>query len=131
MKMKPERFFPLIGCVPAIKMQASYVRYAPRSPKLLIPVRWWEQEVTALTLRGRIKNGVVILDPGPSLPDGTLVQVTPLSLEAGNPLAVIAAMEAEPHLSPEDVAELERAIGAGRRPAAELDPFGEAAPGPD
>jgi hypothetical protein len=60
-----------------------------------------------------------------------LVEVTPLPHEARNPLALIAAMEAEPHLSPEDIAELERAIAAGQRPAPKIDPFGEAAPGPD
>jgi len=76
-----------------------------------------------MTLHGRVKNGVIVLPMGASLPDGTLVQVTPLHYETGNPLAVIAAMEAEPHLCPEDVAELERAIAAGKRPAAAIDPF--------
>jgi hypothetical protein len=78
-----------------------------------------------MTLRGQVKNGVVVFQNGStvSLPDGTLVEVTPLPSEGGNSLAVIAAMEAEPHLSPEDVAELERAIAAGKRPAAAMDPF--------
>jgi hypothetical protein len=83
-----------------------------------------------MTLHGQVKNGVVVLYSGASLPDGTLVQVTPLPHEAGNPLAVIAAMEAEPHLSPEDVAELNRAIAAGKRPAAPIDPFSSQTPGP-
>ena len=43
---------------------------------------------------------------------------------------MIAAMEAEPHLSVEDVAELERAIAAGKRPAATIDPFPEDTPEP-
>jgi hypothetical protein len=80
-----------------------------------------------MTLQGQVKNGVVILHNGAVLPDGTLVSVTPLPCEAGNPLAVIAAMESEPHLTPEDVADLERAIAAGKRPAAALEPF---PPGP-
>jgi hypothetical protein len=77
----------------------------------------------AMTLHGHVEKGVVVLDNGSRLPDGTLVQVTPLADEAGNPLAVIAAMEAEPHLSAEDVAELQRAIAAGKRSAAAIDPF--------
>jgi hypothetical protein len=76
-----------------------------------------------MTLRGCVQDGVVVLPKGITLPDGTLVQVTPLPCETGNPLAVIAAMEAEPHLTPEDVAELTRAIAAGKRPAAAIDPF--------
>jgi hypothetical protein len=76
-----------------------------------------------MNLHGRVKNGVVVLDNGAALADGTLVQVTPLSYKAGSPSAVIAAMEAEPHLSAEDIAELNRAIAAGKRPAAAIDPF--------
>jgi hypothetical protein len=53
-----------------------------------------------MTLHGRVENGVVVIQNA-ALPDGTLVEVTPLPYEAGNPLAVIAAMEAEPHLSTE------------------------------
>ena len=49
-----------------------------------------------MSLQGHVKNGVVVLDDGTALPDGTLVQVTPLPYEVGNPLAVIAAMEAAP-----------------------------------
>lgn len=83
-----------------------------------------------MTLHGRVKNGVVVLHNGTALPDGTLVQVTPLPYQAGDPLAVIAAMEAEPHLSPEDVAELTRAIAAGKRPATAIDPFAQDTAGP-
>lgn len=78
-----------------------------------------------MTLPGTITNGVVVLPPGHRLPEGTLVQVTPLPYEAGDPLAIIAAMEAEPHLTPEDVAQLREAIAAGKRLAAPLDPFAE------
>lgn len=62
-------------------------------------------------MHGSVKGGVVVLDNGDSLRDGTLVQVTPLPFEAGNPMAVIAAMEAEPRLSAEDIAELEHVLG--------------------
>jgi hypothetical protein len=78
-----------------------------------------------MTLHGHVKDGVVVLDNGGTLPDGTWVQVTPMAYEAGNPLALIAAMEAEPHLTLDDVAELQRAIAAGKRPAAPLDPFAQ------
>jgi hypothetical protein len=76
-----------------------------------------------MPLHGRVENGVVVLHNGPALPEGTLVEVTPLPYQAGDPLALIVAMEAEPHLSPEDVAEFERALAAGKRPAAAIDPF--------
>jgi hypothetical protein len=76
-----------------------------------------------MILHGHVQNGVVVLDQGATLPDGTSVQVTPLYGELGDPLAVIAAMEAEPHLTPEDISELERAIAAGKRPGAPIDPF--------
>jgi hypothetical protein len=34
-----------------------------------------------MSLRGRIENGVVVLQNGGRLPDGTLVEVTPLPAE--------------------------------------------------
>jgi hypothetical protein len=76
-----------------------------------------------MILHGRVERGVVVFDNGAYLPDGTLVEVTPLAYEAGNPLAVIAAMEAEPRLTAEDVTELNRALKAGTRPAPAIDPF--------
>ena len=78
------------------------------------------------TFRGVLKEQtLVILDEAAPLPDGTLVEVRPLpAFEPGSPSAIIAAMEAEPHLSAEDVAELETAIAEGRRPPATIDPFG-------
>jgi hypothetical protein len=65
----------------------------------------------------RVHNGVVVLQSADDLPEGTLVQVTPLASlpSISNSAAVIAAMEAEPHLSPEDIDELNRAIAAGKR----------------
>src|SRR5260370_38083520 len=76
-----------------------------------------------MTLHGSVKNGVVVFHHGDALPDGTLVQVTPLPHQAGNPLAVIAPMEPEPHLSPEAVAELERPLPPGNSAPAAIDPF--------
>jgi hypothetical protein len=68
-----------------------------------------------MTLRGRVENGVVVFQNGPaSLPDGTLVEVTPVRYEAGSPAAVLAAMDGAPKVSQPDVAELERAVAAGR-----------------
>ena len=78
-----------------------------------------------MTLHGDVQNGTVVLHNGGSLPDGTLVQVTPLAHEAGDPMAVIAAMEAEPRLSPADIDELRRAIAVGKRAAAPLDLFAQ------
>jgi len=36
-----------------------------------------------MTLEGRVKNGVVVLTNGPTLPEGTLVRVTPVDEGAG------------------------------------------------
>lgn len=87
------------------------------------------------TILSLVKNGRVEVDAPPDWPDGTPVRVE-LGLngqtkqcEAGSPLAVLAAMEAEPHLSTEDITELERAITSGKRPAATIDPFAPEAPG--
>lgn len=82
-----------------------------------------------MTLQGRVQNGVVVFHNGDLLPDGTFVEVTPLHYEAGSAAALLAAMEAEPHLSQEDIVELERAIAAGKRPAATIDPFAQDMPG--
>jgi len=76
-----------------------------------------------MTLLGQVQNGIIVLDNGNGLPNGTRVQVTPVAYEPGAPLAVIEAMEAEPHLSAEDIEELRSAIAAGKRPAPSLDPF--------
>lgn len=78
-----------------------------------------------MTFHGRVKNGVIVFQDAAAapLPDGTWVAVTPLNIEAGSPSALLAAMEAEPHLSQEDIAELNGAIAAGERPAAQIDPL--------
>jgi hypothetical protein len=75
------------------------------------------------TYRGVVRGGIVLLEKEMPLTDGTEVLVTPVAGAPGSPAAILAPMEAEPHLSPEDVAELERAIAAGKRPAAAIDPF--------
>ena len=77
-----------------------------------------------MTLRGRVENGVVVFQNGAAapLPEGTVVEITP-SYQVGSAAALLAAMEAEPHLLPEDIAELNSAIAAGKRPAATIDPF--------
>ena len=73
-------------------------------------------------VKGRI---VELLDAPAVLLDGTKVLVTPLPAEAGTPLALLAAMEAEPHLSEADVEALEAAIAQGRRPRSRVEPFPE------
>ena len=70
-----------------------------------------------MSLLGRVQNGVVVLQSPDDLPEGTLVRVTPLASlpKISNSAAVMAAMESEPHLSPEDINELKRAIEGGMR----------------
>lgn len=57
-----------------------------------------------------------MLEEGTDLPDGAKVLVTPLKAENGSPQAVLAAMDAPPHVKPEDVDELMRLIKEGKRP---------------
>jgi hypothetical protein len=68
-------------------------------------------------------QSLVLLDSAVPFPDGTPMQVTPATSTAGSPAAVLAAMESEPHVTSEDVAELDHAITAGRRPLAPIDIF--------
>jgi len=76
--------------------------------------------------RGVVKGETVILrESRVPLPDGTEVLVTPLALQAGTAVALIAAMDAEPHPTAQDVAELEKAIAAGRRPLGRVNLFAE------
>jgi len=60
-------------------------------------------------------RSVVLEDSTPPLPDGTRVSVIPLP-EAGTPAALLSAIKAEPHLSADDVAELETVLEAGNKP---------------
>ncbi len=83
------------------------------------------------SFRGVIKDATsVMLDHAAPLAVGTRVEVRPLPLEPGSPDAVLAAMAAEPHVTAEDVAELEKAIAEGQRPPSHIDPFAENASGP-
>jgi hypothetical protein len=76
--------------------------------------------------RGIVKDGAIILaDDSPMMPDGTEVIVTPVVQPYDVGGAILAALEAGPRVSAEDVLELERAIEAGRRPRAKIDPFPE------
>jgi hypothetical protein len=82
--------------------------------------------VTNQTFRGVLKGQtLVVLDCAAPLPDGTPMEVTLLRPETGSAEAVLTAMAAEPYLTGEDIAELERAIYQGHRPAAAIDPFAE------
>ena len=65
-----------------------------------------------MTYQGRVENGVVVFQNGvaPPLPDGTLVEVVPVQSKVDMCSAIREAMQAEPHLSQEDIAELNRAI---------------------
>jgi hypothetical protein len=40
-----------------------------------------------MTLQGRVKNGVVVLTSGPTLPDGTLVNVVPVDKDSAPSIA--------------------------------------------
>ncbi len=52
------------------------------------------------TFRGVLKGQtLVVLECPVPLPDGTPVEVTPLNFETGSGAAVMAAMEAEPHVT--------------------------------
>jgi hypothetical protein len=74
------------------------------------------------SFRGVMKGqSLVILETPVPLPDGTPVQVTSVASEVRSAAAVLAAMDAEPHLSPDDVAELEEAIASRRRPRVTLE----------
>lgn len=71
-----------------------------------------------MTLRGHVTNGVVVLQEGHSIPEGTLVEVTPLLLKPGDPATVIAAMRSAPTIPPDWVDDLERLIAEGKNPPA-------------
>jgi hypothetical protein len=70
-----------------------------------------------MTLQGRVENGVVVFENGTGtnpLPDGTLVEVTPVRSRVSNPPALPAALGTAPEFSPEEVIEFERAVAEGR-----------------
>jgi hypothetical protein len=72
--------------------------------------------MTETAYRGVVHGGVVRLDPGTPLPEGTEVLVTPVSVPRGSPAAIVAALEKLPKVPSEWVDELEQLIAEGRRP---------------
>lgn len=82
--------------------------------------------------RGRVQNGVVVLDEGVHLPEGkevivlleedtsltegTEVLVTPVSGTPGSSAAVLAALATSPQVPADWVDEFEQLIAQGRRP---------------
>jgi hypothetical protein len=84
------------------------------------------------TFRGVVHGGKVeFLEKEPPLTEGTEVLVTPLALAPGTAAAVLAAVEAPPHVPVEWVDELEQVIAAGRRPPTRNDPFAEQRANPE
>ena len=72
--------------------------------------------MTQAIYKGIVKGKAVMLEESANLPEGTKVVVTPLEAAKGSPLALLAAMDALPHVKPEDVEELRRLIQEGKRP---------------
>lgn len=66
--------------------------------------------------KGVVKGRTVVLDEAADLPEGTEVLVTAVEALRGSPQGVLAAMDAPPHVEPEDVDELVRLIEQGKRP---------------
>lgn len=69
--------------------------------------------MTQLVYKGIVRGKIIRLEEGGVLPEGTKVLVTPLETAKGSPQAVLAAMDAAPHVRPEDVDELLRGIKGG------------------
>jgi hypothetical protein len=72
--------------------------------------------MSVTSCKGIIRGRKVVLEEGADLPDGTGVLVTPLELVKGSPQAILAALDASPPVSHEDVEELLRLIEQGKRP---------------
>jgi hypothetical protein len=66
--------------------------------------------------KGIVKGGTVVLEEAVDLPEGAEVLVTPVAPPKGSPRAVLAAIDAPPHIKPEDVDELMLLIEKGKRP---------------
>jgi hypothetical protein len=66
--------------------------------------------------RGIVKDGAVVLEEAADLPDGAEVLGMPIEEPRGSPGTVLAAIDAPPHIDPEDVDELMRFIEEGKRP---------------
>jgi hypothetical protein len=66
--------------------------------------------------RGVVRGGVVRLEQGTPLSEGTEVLVTPVNASRNSPAAILAALDKLPKVPPEWVDELEQLIAAGQRP---------------
>jgi hypothetical protein len=66
--------------------------------------------------KGVARGGVVQLEDGVTLPEGTNVTVLVPEPVRGSPAAVLHAMLGLPAVDPREVDELERAVEAGRLP---------------
>ena len=66
--------------------------------------------------KGVVKGRTVVFEELVDLAEGAEVLVTPLEAEKGSPQAILAAMDAPPHVKPGDVDELMRLIAKGKRP---------------
>lgn len=73
--------------------------------------------------KGVVKGKKVMLGKDAKFPDGTEVLVTPLAAAQGTPQAVLAAIDAPPHLKPHDVEEFQRMIAESKRPVRFTDPL--------
>jgi hypothetical protein len=72
--------------------------------------------MTVAAYRGVVRGGVILLDEGTHLTEGTEVLVTPVSAPGGSSAAILAGIEKLSKVPPEWVDELEQLIADGRRP---------------
>jgi hypothetical protein len=84
------------------------------------------------TYRGVVRGGtVVLLELETPLAEGTEVIVTPIPPAPGTAAAVLAAVEAPPHVPVEWVDELEALIAAGWRAPTHNNPFADRPDSPE
>lgn len=79
-------------------------------------------------LKAILCNGAIVpLEPVPvEWEEGAALEVAKMPASTpGSPAAVLAAVEAAPHVPSEWVDELEQLIASGRRPPTQIDPFPE------
>lgn len=69
-----------------------------------------------LAYKGLVKGGSVVLKDAHDLPEGAEGLVARLEVMKGSPQAVLAAMDAPPHLKPEVVDDLIQQIEQRKRP---------------
>ena len=73
--------------------------------------------------KGIVKGRTVVLEEAADLEEGIEVWVTPLEMPKGSPQAVLAAIDAPPHIKPADVNELMQLIEEGKRPVRHENPL--------